>query len=288
MENTVHYDYIVKKLRTFFKERDFVEVPTSTRLSILAACEDPRTVTTYSIGNQLWPLPQSGQMWLEMELLKNRDMKGAFCIGPSYRNEPNIIPGRHKRVFPLCDFESHGSIDDLRAFETDLLVYLGFERPTQVLYEDACERYGVELIEAEQEARMAQDVSSSIMLERFPQRSNPYFVMKKRPDGLYNKIDVLLYGAETIGSSERSVNPQEMRDLFYTTSDGQFAELLFKNFGKDRVLKELDEYLNLNHMPRFGGGIGITRLERAMEFAGLLDMPKMLYPGWQSTAQISL
>ena len=47
MEHTLHYDYIVKKLRSFFKEKGFVEVPASTRLSILAACEDPRTFTNY-------------------------------------------------------------------------------------------------------------------------------------------------------------------------------------------------------------------------------------------------
>lgn len=289
MENSIHYNYIVSKLRDFFKkEKGFIEVPSSTRLSILAACEDPRTVTTYQLGGKLWPCPQTGQMWLEFELLKNPDLKGAFCLGPSYRDEPTIVEGRHKRVFPMFDFESRGTVDDLRKLETDLLIYLGFEAPKSVFYEDACERYGVDIIEAEQETRMLKDIGPAISLERFPYRSNPYFVMKKRSDGLYNKIDILLYGMETIGSSERSTDAEEMHKLFYTTSEGKYSELLFTKFGRERVLKELDEYLNLPFCQRFGGGIGVTRLERAMEIAGLLDMPKQFYPTWQPSARPSL
>jgi hypothetical protein len=36
-------------------------------------------------------------------------------------------------------------------------------------------------------------------------------------------------------------------------------------FGKDRVEKELEEFLSLDFFPRFGAGIGLTRLARAYE-----------------------
>ena len=40
-------------------------------------------------GNQ-WPLPQTGQMWLEYELLKNPTAPGFFCVSTSYRYQsPN-------------------------------------------------------------------------------------------------------------------------------------------------------------------------------------------------------
>lgn len=271
MENTIHYDYIVSQLRTFFKRKGFVEVPAAYRTSILAACEDPRTITTYNLGGMQYPLPQTGQTWLEIELLKNPHMKGAFCLGPSYRDEPDVIKGRHNRLFPMFDFESVGTVDDLRQLESDLLTFLGFQAPQSVMYEDACQRYGVSEIDAEEETKLMNDVSPVITLEQFPLRSNPYFIMKREPNGLFNKIDVLLYGMETIGSSERSTDVDEMRTLFYETSDGQFAQLLFDQFGKERVLKELEDYFALPMRPRFGGGIGITRLESAMEQAGLLD-----------------
>jgi len=43
-----------------------------------------------------------------------------------------------------------------------------------------------------------------------------------------------------------------------------YADLLYNKFGKERVDKELDEFLTLDFMPRVGGGIGITRLLSAM------------------------
>jgi aspartyl/asparaginyl-tRNA synthetase len=65
-------------LRSFFLEKGFLEVHTQNRLSILAACEDPFNVATYNYAGQVWPLPQTGQMWLEHELLSSPDSKGFF------------------------------------------------------------------------------------------------------------------------------------------------------------------------------------------------------------------
>jgi aspartyl/asparaginyl-tRNA synthetase len=274
MKNILHYDYMVRKLRAFFQDqKGFVEVPAQSRVSILAACEDPRTVTNYKLGGHEYPLPQTGQMWLEMELLKNPSLKGVFCQTTSYRDEPVIIEGRHHRIFPMFEFESHGDINNLRRIESELLIYLGFDAPKSVQYEDACTKYNVSIIEAAQEQDLAQDISHSLLLERFPARSNPFFNMKRTADGLFNKIDVILFGMETIGSAERSCNIEEMRELFFTTSDGKYAELLFAKFGKQRVLKELDDFLSLPMLPRFGAGIGLTRLETAMQRAGLFDIP---------------
>ena len=69
--NPCEFSKVVKKLRSFFESKGFEEVHTQSRLSILAACEDPTTISTYNYAGQVWPLPQTGQMWLEYELLKN-------------------------------------------------------------------------------------------------------------------------------------------------------------------------------------------------------------------------
>ena len=47
--------------------------------------------------------------------------------------------------------------------------------------------------------------------------------------------------------------------------------MMFDLFGKDRVEVELDEFLNYDFFPRFGGGIGITRIISAMKRAGLME-----------------
>jgi hypothetical protein len=43
-----------------------------------------------------------------------------------------------------------------------------------------------------------------------------------------------------------------------------YADLLYDKFGKDRVDKELDDFLSLDFIPRVGGGIGVTRLLSAL------------------------
>ncbi len=274
MQNAHHYNTMARKLRSFFHEKGYIEIPASSRLSIMAACEDPRTVTTFKMAGQVWPCSQTGQMWLELELLKNPDVSGVFCVGPSFRNEPNPIPGRHHVIFPMFDFEGKGSFADLQRIERDLLVYLGLEAPQSLQYDDLCTQYSTDLLETEHEERMCKEVKTAISLEKFPLRSDPFWNMKYVGEGLFNKIDIILYGQETIGSAERSCNPEEMLNFFHSIIDGKYAQLLFDLFGKDRVMKEMDEYLALDFFPRFGGGIGMTRLENAMKQAGLFDIPE--------------
>jgi aspartyl/asparaginyl-tRNA synthetase len=84
-------------------------------------------------------------------------------------------------------------------------------------------------------------------------------------NGLFNKVDVILFGQETIGSAERSCDVEKMREMFYTIENGGYCSKLFELFGKERVEKELDEFLSLDFFPRFGAGIGLTRLARAYE-----------------------
>ena len=271
MQDIFHFNQITQQLSRFFQEKHgFVEVPAQSRLSILAACEDPETISQFVFSGINYPLPQTGQMWLEAEILKHPNIKGVFCVTTSYRNEPFPIPGRHDKIFPMFEFESCGGMNELKKLESELLQFLGFPSPVSCQYEDICQRYGVDELKSEHELKMQQEFGNVISLEQFPQRTHPFWNMKHDKNGMFNKVDVLLYGMETIGSAERSTNVEEMRDNFYTISNGQYAKLLFNAFGEERVKKELDDYLALTMFPRFGAGIGVTRMARAMELAGLL------------------
>lgn len=272
MQDIFAYNQIIKKMRQFFQDKKgFIEVPAQARLSILAACEDPKTITQFVFNGVNYPLPQTGQMWLEAEILKNPGVPGVFCITTSYRNEPFPIPGRHDKIFPMFEFESKGTMEEMRQLEAELLLHLGFLKPISKLYADLCTKYGVDVLSADEELLMQKDFGNVISLENFPQHTHPFWNMKHNKEGIYNKIDVILYGIETIGSAERSSSVEEMRHNFFTISNGQYAKLLFSAFGEDRVRKELDEYLSAPMFPRFGGGIGITRMARAMKLAGLLE-----------------
>jgi aspartyl/asparaginyl-tRNA synthetase len=64
----IEFHTVHMKLRKFFIKKGFIEVPTQSRLSILAACEDPTTIAQFEYTKTKWPLPQTGQMWLEYDL----------------------------------------------------------------------------------------------------------------------------------------------------------------------------------------------------------------------------
>ena len=79
-------------------------------------------------------------------------------------------------------------------------------------------------------------------LRIFPNTTSPFWNMKQAQDGKHAKVDVIIHGVETIGSAERSSNKEEMRDQFYKISDGGYANILFINFTKERVEKELTNF----------------------------------------------
>ena len=268
--NPKDYHDAVKRLRYFFEEKGFLEVPTQSRLSILAACEDPRTISTFNYAGKVWPLPQTGQMWLEYELLRNPQAEGFFCISTSYRNEPNPIEGRHDLIFPMFEFEFKGNIANLLLLERELIEYLGivetrYSIPT-FRYDEIANKYKVKELEAEHETMLWEEYGPAILLTDFPQYTSPFWNMRKNGE-FANKIDVILHGMETIGSAERSTDPDEMNHLFHTISNGMYADILYAQFGKDRVEKELDDFLSFKFFERCGGGIGLTRMIRALKLS---------------------
>ena len=272
MKNMYDFNYATKEMRKFFQDKKgFIEVPAQSRQSILAACEDPATISQYIFSGINWPLPQTGQMWLERDLLDNPDAKGVFCVTTSYRNEPNPVEGRHDKVFPMFEFESHGNIQDMIALETELLSHLGFGEVHKVInYDDACNHYDVNLLDYEEEEKLCKQYTPCVFLKDFPLRTHPFWNMKHAGDGIYSKVDVIMHGMETIGSAERATDVTEMREQFHNISDGEYAQLLFNHFGRKRVEDELEEYLALPMFERFGGGIGVTRMVAAMKAEGIL------------------
>ena len=268
--NPLHFTQATGLLRSFFMDKGFLEVHTQNRLSILAACEDPTTIATYDYAGQKWPLPQTGQMWLEHELLTRPDVPGFFCISTSYRQEPNPVAGRHELIFPMFEFEFPGTIVDLEKMERELMDYLTWSNGEKIVAKDYlewCDIYGVKELEHEHEEKMCQNFNGRVaMIKNFPNYTSPFWNMKQNDDGeTAAKIDVIIAGQETIGSAERATDKEQMKHMFHTISDGGYANILFDTFGRERVEKELEDFLAMDFFPRVGGGIGMTRFIRAME-----------------------
>ena len=241
--------------------KNFLEVHTQNRLSILAACEDPETVATYNYGGNIWPLPQTGQMWLERELLSNPKEEGFFCVSTSYRAEPNPVPGRHETIFPMFEFEMKGGVSELKDMEIDLCRWLGvpLDDGSIQTYDDWTNQFNTKELDHEHEKQIGRG-----MITDFPEWTSPFWNMARNDDGTSKKIDVILGGMETIGSAERSTDKDQMRDTFYTISDGKYAQLIIDLFGRSRVEKELEDFLSFDFFPRSGGGIGMTRIISAL------------------------
>jgi aspartyl/asparaginyl-tRNA synthetase len=268
-----HFSYTINALRTFFLNKGYIEVHTQNRLSILAACEDPSTIQTYNYANDVYPLPQTGQMWLEYELLRNPTPTGYFCVSTSYRYEQDPIPGRHSIIFPMFEFEMKGDIKALEELERELLVFLGYNNNKfhQGNYLEIANHYETSDITHEYEQKLYEDYGPVTFLKNFPEYTSPFWNMARNNDRqTANKIDVILSGMETIGSAERSCDVEDMKKRFSTISGGEYAEILYNKFGKDRVDAEMDEFLKHTFIVRSGGGIGVTRLINSLLKEGLM------------------
>lgn len=270
--NSNDYTTLIHRLRSFFKSKNFKEVFTQNRLSILAACEDPFNVGTFNYCDNCWPLPQTGQMWLEYELLKNPEADGFFSLTTSYRMEKEPKQDRHDLIFPLLEFEAKGGMDRLIELEKELLEYLGYDKSKFVegKYNDIASRFETTELDHADEERLYTEISPTFFLTDFPEFTNPFWNMKRSSGDLSNKVDVILSGQETIDSAERETDKEVMRARFNSIMDGGYKEKLYELFGKERTDIELEDYLNFDFFERCGGGIGITRLLRSLKKERLL------------------
>jgi len=268
--------HAISKLREFCLLEGLKEVYVQHRKSILAACEDPETLSVYYSGGVKWPLPQTGQMQLEVEMLKDPNAKGFFTVTTSYRDEPHLIEDRRYSVFPMFEVEIEGDMEKLIDFEERMLKHLGFNmkdraRGDWVEVAESLGCSGTNDISHKEEQRLWKERGPIFFLCNFPFKTSPFWNMKLDDDNkdISKKVDVILYGMETIGSAERSCNPEEMRCLFHAISEGKYAGKLYSEFTKERVDEELEGFLSFNFRPRSGFGMGLSRLIRAMNLADL-------------------
>ena len=272
--DSVKFNKVINKLREFFLAKNFIEVHTQNRLSILAACEDPFNVQTFQYTGKVWPLVQTGQMWLEYEILSKPEVAGYFCVTTSYRMEPNPVPGRHDIIFPMFEFEFKGDMNELVELQKELLVHLGYDKDNfyENDYKAIAQEFGTTELEHEHEEKLYTDKSPVAFIKNFPEFTSPFWNMRRNSDDDTSyKVDVILSGMETFGSAEREVDKDVMRAKFESIMEGSYKNKLFELFGEERTRAELDEYLELNFIKRSGCGIGVTRLIKSMEKEGLLD-----------------
>ena len=212
---------LLQKLRGFFMSKNFIETFPQPDLTILAACEDPKTVRSFEFNGNIWPMSQTNQMNLEKILMENADeLDGIFCLTASYRDEPNPIPNRHKKSFCMFEAEQKGDFKNLLDILSELMVHLGLVKNTKDIpffaYNELCEHYHVDTLEAEHENKMWHEYGDVVGITHFTEKTSPFFNMKqegvdeKTGEILYNKCDLIICGQETFGSAERSCDVEQM------------------------------------------------------------------------------
>ena len=161
----------------------------------------------------------------------------------------------------MFEFEMKGGVKELQDMEWELCEWLGIPLDVSKIktYDEWADKYKTRELDHDHEKKIGRG-----MITDFPEWTSPFWNMARNGDGTSKKIDVILGGMETIGSAERSTDKEQMRDTFYTISDGQYAQLIINLFGKERVEKELEEFLSFDFFPRSGGGIGLQRLMSAL------------------------
>lgn len=275
----IKYDYVVTRIRKVCKDYGLTEVFLNDINSTLSCCEQPENARTFEWNGTLYALPQTQQMNEEVVLLNNPHLKGIFNITTSYRLEQNPVPNRHSDIFSLFEIELQVDQRGMIEFQKKILLELGIkpfhgDSFPEIDYLDACAKYGVEEIGNEEEAKLCIDLDSpAVFLKNFPASTLPFFNMARNGD-IYEKVDVIIgknCGMETIGSSCRSNDPNDMRNLFRTASGGAYSKYLYDMFGEERINKELEEYLSNKFFTRSGMGIGLARLVYACQSLGIFD-----------------
>lgn len=201
--------------------------------------------------------------------------RGYFAHNTSTRNEARAGDGRREFKFPLSEFEfenksEHTGFDELATFLSKLLTHLGFGVPKLVYHEDECNKFGVEYIEDKEEQALCDKYGSAVLLGKFPLRSDPYWNMRHAGNDIYDKIDVIIHGFESAGTAVRSCNTEEMKKQITKQDSGEYIKAMYKHFGKDRVDKEINEYLDYKFIPRCGGGLGMSRIIRGLKLEGII------------------
>lgn len=267
------FTYVTDKLRTLFHSMGFMEVNTQGRLSTLVACEDPSTMSIFSYGGKVWPLPQSGQYWLQRELLSSSvgGPRGFFCLTTSYRNEHSPAHNRHDGIFPMFEFEVRGGHEELHKIQRSILDEFGFDK----YYVDGqypggpCKRERA----SRSHGKADDDISAAKRETHLREQYGPVYFLHDAhlPAPFWNarRSDVVLQGIETINGSTRMCDVHEMRRSFYEMNGGRYSQALFSHFTRERVQKELDNFLSFPMVPRSGGGIGLLRLMRALQCSDL-------------------
>jgi hypothetical protein len=240
------YDKFIKKVRGFFRDRKFIEVPEMVH-TITGSCEyDPTKLVICKKNGMIQGLPQSNLKWIQHLLHRfNHGGGGVFMLGTSY-NKTNISP--------ILDFAAYGTFEDLIELLTEFCVYMGFDKK-DILFHNPMD---INILK-ESECLKFKD-KKCMITTGLDKLYNKYFWSYKLVDKQYKIASVILNGESVILGGERHANVSKMMYDVYTLDNGDYIDMLYQLFSKKRVDDELLKYTNIKLVLRFGATINLERL----------------------------
>jgi hypothetical protein len=289
--NPRSFSKCVNKIRTFFLRKNFIEVPSPCEINTLQSYNFPTEIISSNGQNNFFYPSNSEGLSLDNILLdeisKGNFDSGYFCVSTNYKNKKNSL-----KISPLFEFTSKGNMSDLIKLEKELLDYLKFPKrfiENSPVYEDfapndlqGVERnwainsigcsmtypdgdytemanmYKVNKLSDEHNTRIGKEYGPVFFLKNPPIDKNKFWNSGK------GGVNVILEGVQTIVSGERSSDVNEMRERFEKGNDGCYANTLYHHFGKEKVQKELDEYLSKDFFERYYGSISLSEVISAI------------------------
>lgn len=251
------YNTVIHLLRKFLDKLNFIELFTQNKLGILTICDDPKAMCTFNYGGYVWPLPQSSIIWLEHELFTNPDLAGIYTVCTTYKNDPNYSKKKSDNILeadvvvPNFEFVTFGEYSEIILLVVNLLQELGFlEKYTFVNYNQLVKRHG----------------STNLSIDVLAPTKGVTFVehVPNQKWGMKYTSKVYIYQTEILSFSEHLKDSNDLLETFFTLDNGHLSEYLYAQFSKERVDKELFNFINTRGKTVVSCSINIPNLMNVM------------------------
>ena len=242
------YQQTVNKLRAFFATRNYKEIDPHQYATTLLESH-----TAHYAPGKPGTVSQAHELSLEKALLQS----------------PELLPGVFCLTDQSCEFAARKDTNTAQTIGQALCQWLQLgDRSVhkESDYRFIADYYKTKFLSPAHEQAIWQDFSPIFTITDKPCVLNTCFTTLTQ-EAHAKTTDTVLFGMSSVTSARRSCDPEDMREAFYTVSNGEYAKSLFELFGESRVMGGLEKFLVHNFFPRYGGSIGIPQLMQAIHLA---------------------
>jgi asparaginyl-tRNA synthetase len=285
---------LLKTIRQFLEEENFVEVTVPTITSLTGACEDFSTLFSLDYFGKQAFLTQTAQLHLE-PLIHSQLLRRVYSINHSYRAEPQA-DHRHLTEFLLIEVEiGFGNLETLLDIEEQLVMSLiraalnnshteletlganiprletitsSFHRITYTQAIEQLNKMGIQIAwgdDLNQKCEMAilEWTAGPTFITHYPLKLKFFNMRQSREDErVVNAVDLLMPEVgEICGGAEREEDPQRLRTRLMNSSA---IEHLLAHGGSPNDYEWYLELRDLASIPYAGFGMGFERLVQFM------------------------